>query len=187
MALDATPGGASANSYLTVEEADAYFAGRLHAGVWTAASAEEQEAALVMSTRVIDANVCFTGAASTSTQALTWPRRGMYTRNGVAIAVDAIPQALKDATAELAMLLLSKDRTLESSAEAEGLASLSVGPVSLAFVERSSMNTGTLLTTTQRDGVVNSAVVPAGVLALLVPSWVSRDEASLNRLMVEVL
>lgn len=65
MALDATVGGANANSYLTVAEADAYFAARLHSDVWDALSEGEgegegdstKEAALIWATRLFDSKI----------------------------------------------------------------------------------------------------------------------------------
>src|SRR5712691_5596582 len=99
--LVATPGAANANSYATVLEAAAYFADRLPlVPPWSAVA--DQTAALLMATRVLDlmavarrtlriskggtryfyTSRAWTGAPATTTQALAWPRTGMYDLNG---------------------------------------------------------------------------------------------------------
>lgn len=155
MALVATPGAADANSYLTVAEADAYFETRLQATRWTSIVDDVvKETALIMATRVIDSRICFTGVAATGTQALAWPRAGMFNRNGFAIGEDVVPQALKDATAELAYMLLASDVTLESDAAVQGISRIKAGPVDISF----------------RDSI-ESRDVPSNVSELFVPSW----------------
>lgn len=155
MALDATPGSATANAYLTVAEADAYFAERLHAGAWAAASTADKEAALIQATRVIDARLCFRGAAADGVQALKWPRTGLVTMNGFALAGDSIPDQLKDAVCELALTLLSGDATLESEVVAQGITRVKAGSVELGFDAAKAK---------LRD-------VPKHVTEMLVPAW----------------
>lgn len=60
MALDATVAGATANSYVALAEADAYFADRLNADAWTAAGTK-QAAALITATKQIDAAITHLG------------------------------------------------------------------------------------------------------------------------------
>jgi hypothetical protein len=172
--LVATPGAADANSYATVEEADAYYDSRLYADGWLA-SGVNKAAALAMASRLLDgfftwtgdaatqrqssrlpryAFFTWTGAPSTAEQALCWPRQGMYSRNGYLIASGEIPNALKNATAELAGQLLTADRTVDNDIEAMGITSLKAGPVSLSFKD-----------------LVENKVMPDAVLLLLVPSW----------------
>lgn len=121
--LDATVGGASANSFSTVTEADDYLmTRRLHADAWFQASSQshilrhyddteetiepnQKAAALMWATAVLDRlNWCGTRAATT--QALSWPRSTAYDRYGVLIASTVIPDELKWATAELALFHL---------------------------------------------------------------------------------
>lgn len=170
----ATPADPLANSYCTVEEADAYHDARLHATDWLV-SGDVKAAAVVMATRLLDAYYswtgsvltapptpglpqgayrAWTGAASTETQALCWPRTGMYSRNGYALGSGEIPQPLKDATAEFARQLIAADRTLDSDAEVQGLRSVRAGSVTIAF----------------RD-MITSKAIPDAVHTLLVPSW----------------
>lgn len=101
MAIDATIGGAAANSYETVAEANAYFASRIPLVPPWAASGEEPY--LLTATRLLDAMAQprkvlippqqgepayyrilrqWTGAAATPGQRLAWPRVGMLDYNG---------------------------------------------------------------------------------------------------------
>lgn len=96
----ATPGAANANSYETLVEAQAYFATRLLVAGWD--NADDQNVLLIMATRVLDAFAMpgktlvtpssgnpyyrirrqWTGAPASATQALAWPRTGMFDKNG---------------------------------------------------------------------------------------------------------
>jgi hypothetical protein len=53
------------------------------------------------------------GSVVSETQALRWPRYYVYDPDGVELESDAIPQFLKNATAEYARLLVAADRTAE--------------------------------------------------------------------------
>jgi hypothetical protein len=161
----ATPGAADANSYATLDEAASYFEVRLHDEAWESAATEDQKAALVWATRLIDGfDPCpdlpstlgpWTGTVSSATQALAWPRTGMTDSNGRAIASTVIPNQLKWAEFEQALALLKADRTLESAAGAQGITRLKAGSVELGF----------------KDEITIQSIAP-GVRALLPRSWV---------------
>ena len=63
-----------ANSYASVDDAEVYHDGHLYSTAWDAASADQKVMALVMATRVIDAEYQFGGVRATIAQALQWPR-----------------------------------------------------------------------------------------------------------------
>ena len=67
-------GKADANSYASVADCDAYHAGHLYASAWEGADDSEQVAALVMATRLLDAEFQFSGVRTLPAQALQWPR-----------------------------------------------------------------------------------------------------------------
>ena len=149
--LIVTPGATNANSFCSVSESDSYHDTILNAEVWTNATTANKERSLIMSTRLLSDLVVWKGIVSSETQALPWPRRGVLTQIsasgggvflhqqtiniyggllnplGVELPYDAIPQFLKNATAELARLLLTSDRIDEqdsgniSSIEIPGL------------------------------------------------------------------
>jgi len=131
--IDATVGGAAANSYCTIAEGTAYHETHPYATVWEDAGDDERCRALQTATRLLDQWYEWTGVAVGSTQALLWPRIDVIGPNGYLEASDAIPTRLRDATAELARQLLAGDRTADSDIETQGLKSLKAGSVELAF------------------------------------------------------
>lgn len=125
MALITTPGSASADSYATVAEADAYIAIRGFATTWPTVEADKEKllkwAALLMNTWV------WLGSAAASTQSLAWPRSGLYDTNGYALAETTIPAAIKNAQIEFAFQLKGSDWTQGLGPIAEQY--VKVGPI----------------------------------------------------------
>ena len=123
-------GKADANSYAAVADGDAYHAGHLYASAWTGASADQKAAALVMATRLIDAEYQFGGVQTTDSQALAWPRYRcpdpdrdpMMRTTSLLIWDDGVPENIVPkkviaATCELARELLIADRTAAPAGE----------------------------------------------------------------------
>lgn len=115
--LTYTPGGASDNSYVTLAEAEAYFANRLNStvnGDWTNDSTgtprsdDAKKAALITATLRIDEET-FLGIKSASGQALKWPRYGVLDEDGYEFGSDTIPSRVKQATYICALELLKVD------------------------------------------------------------------------------
>lgn len=170
--VDSTVGGANSNSYLTVEEADAYWEAHLYADAW---NDTDKEAAVIWATRVMDASFVWTGQAATATQALGWPREGMYTRNGFPIANDVIPVDLKNATAELAGQLAASNLTETNEAARAGLTKLKVGPVELGWTDRAASSIALLNAQLKAKlPEFQYAMIPDAVRALIPPSWYER-------------
>lgn len=93
-------GVAGANSYIDVAAARAYAAAR---GLTLPAADGDVEALLIKSMDFIEAyRGDFQGLKTAATNPLQWPRTGV-TLDGYPLAEDAIPQALKDAQAQLAV------------------------------------------------------------------------------------
>jgi hypothetical protein len=115
-------GKADANSYASVADADAYHDGHLYATTWTAATADNKAKALVMATRLIDADYQFGGTKANSAQALQWPREDCRDPdadgwNGGTVPDNTVPRAVLDATCELGRELLVADRTAAPTGE----------------------------------------------------------------------
>lgn len=105
--LTATASSATANSYATVAEGNAYFDERVQASNWTGESdADVKERALIMATRRVD-QLSFEGAKSTDTQALKWPRINAFDESGYEYDTDAVPTLVKHATFEIALKILN--------------------------------------------------------------------------------
>lgn len=142
LTLDSTVGGASANSYLSVADADSYHEGRLHNSGWFEATTTNKEAALVWATSLLD-GMEWQGYLASGTQRLRWPRAWVKRRDDFAVdflgqpltlsqiyfATDEIPRWLKEATAELAFWLLAEDRTADP--DTAGFKSIKVSSIEL--------------------------------------------------------
>jgi DnaT-like ssDNA binding protein len=129
MALDATVGGAAANSYLSQSAASAFFVGRLDADEWAAASLADQEAALIMATLRLDCEY-YRGIRVTITQRLQWPRYSTYDRDGLLLDSTLIPVMIQQATCELALALL-KEPTLFGDTGLEAFLNVKLGDLDI--------------------------------------------------------
>ena len=124
--IDTTVGGASANSYVTLAEADAYFDEHLNVTDWTDATDDLKNRALIQAARRLD-QLSFNGGKATEAQALKWPRIGVVDDEGYGIDSDEIPQQMKDAQCELALAMLASDLLADTGLE--GFEMVEVGPV----------------------------------------------------------
>ncbi|MFW6084875.1 MAG: DnaT-like ssDNA-binding protein [Gemmatimonadota bacterium] len=135
--IDATVGGESANSYVTLEEANAYFDDRLNAAAWDDASEENRTRALLQATRrleqeeyegepvdpPVDADVVG------SRQALKWPRHATDDDAGWTFDEEAVPEIVRRAQMELALAYLAADSDRDADTGLEGFAQVAVGPI----------------------------------------------------------
>jgi len=123
-------GKADANSYADVADANAYHDGHLYATAWTAATDDQKAVALVMATRLIDAEFQFNGTRTTAGQSLQWPRAMCPEPDNVHVPIsvllpipydyvqyDTVPKAVVQATCEMARELLIADRTVAPAGE----------------------------------------------------------------------
>lgn len=129
--IDATPKGASANSYSTQAAATIYFDERLNVTEWTAAVSDDKDRALIMATRLLDEFFDWYEYKTdrTTPQALMWPRSGLYDREGIAIDPDTIPDPIFRATCEIALFLLKSDRLAEPDLLGQGFSKAKLGPM----------------------------------------------------------
>jgi hypothetical protein len=151
-ALVATAGSATANAYVTVAVANQYDADRISVGT-TWEDSPLRAASILWATKLLDRLIQWTGyPTDPDTQALLWPRTGMWDRRGNYIDSDVIPTDLQHATAEFARQLLVTD--LAGDSDMAGLESLKVGTLALKF-----------------SGAANITTVPETVLYLLPEDW----------------
>jgi len=135
MALTATVGSASADSFVTLAEADDYFDTRLNVTGWTGAVDADQERALKSATRELTL-LAWQGVRVTTTQALAWPRDGCPNPDTTGDGDDAfyeetiIPDRVKIATYELALAYLNAGTTdLTLADQNAGVIRKKVGPL----------------------------------------------------------
>ena len=121
MALDATVGGESANSYVDEAYAYTYFQHHTSYSTWSEANSEDL---LVYATTLLDALVDWHGIVVTDTQALEWPRD---LPDGSDEGI--IPKLVKQATCEMALYLSTNDSVVDD----EKLKKISIGPIKLDF------------------------------------------------------
>ena len=98
MSFNATTSGATANSYSSVADANAFHTDRANA-VWADIATDDKEVALIKATDYIDANYVFRSVKATDEQALECPR----------YPDDILDQSLVKATALLALHMLTVD------------------------------------------------------------------------------
>lgn len=125
-------GKVDANAYANAADGEAYHDGHLYASAWTAASAANKDAALVMATRLIDGQYQFNGLKANEAQALQWPRRQCRIPDYEdELPADAVPKAVVETTCEMARELLIADRT--AAPPGEGLKYYNDGPVQTGY------------------------------------------------------
>lgn len=113
--VTATPGSASANSYISVATGDDLANVYLGTLAWSSASTDNKGRALIMATRYLD-QLEWIGSKATTTQALAWPRKEAACGEW-SFTASEIPQPIKQACFDLAEALLG-DATLLRSAGA---------------------------------------------------------------------
>ena len=116
-------------SYISVEDADVYFGDRYGADQWRAATEVHKAQALATATRSIDVQR-LRGRKTDDSQPLAFPR-AIYWR-GVWSTEDAVPEAVKAATCEEALAILSQD-TQRAARQRDGLTAVSIGDASESY------------------------------------------------------
>ncbi|MFB3882882.1 MAG: DnaT-like ssDNA-binding protein [Armatimonadota bacterium] len=152
MTVVATIAGTASNSYLSLEEAGAYFAARLHADAWDAASDADREKAMLTACRRIEAHrlqvhrrpygfaydlpnaldrLADPLAPADPDQALSFPRQRDLDRTGSF----AIPEPVKQAQCEEALALLAQGAEQERRRflQAAGVKSFAVDGLSETY------------------------------------------------------
>jgi hypothetical protein len=117
--IDATLSGASANSYVTLEDADTYFETVPDSTTWDDKTEDQKTRAIISATRWIDV-LSFYGDRCTETQALRWPR-DEYTVDGIDLVCSLIPEPIKVATYELARALANDTDAITGSTGTSGI------------------------------------------------------------------
>jgi len=110
------------NSYIDIDGADEYFAGRLHAESWGQADDSTKEKALKQATKIIDRQP-LKGRKATDEQELAFPR----------YPDTELPEAVKEACCEEALALLERGNSQRRKLQQEGVQSFSLGNMSEAY------------------------------------------------------
>ena len=158
ISINATVGSASANSYITLADAQAIIDGFVEdddVTAWASATTDQKNRALFTATQRLDRER-FLGARATDTQALQWPRTGVRKPdtyiNTYAVGFPfrittdyytdtEIPDQIKKAQVVLAVYLNNNKDGMALSG-LEDYKSVSIGSLSVTTVGASSMATG---------------------------------------------
>lgn len=128
--MDSSIGSPTADSYVDTVYADSFAASSIgYSTIWPIDIATKQSA-LINATRLLDASYSWLGSKVSDTQALDWPRSGVYDKNGLLISSTQLPKVLIDATCQLALNLLSSKGYAIPSQTAD---QIQVGPIRLRF------------------------------------------------------
>lgn len=117
-AIDATIGGAAANSYITVAEGTSYADDVLGTLNWTTASTDNRTRALLAATARLD-ELSWIGERAATTQSLAWPRSAAECGEH-SYTTSEIPAPVKRACWELAELLLGDADAFSTVAQVTG-------------------------------------------------------------------
>ena len=161
MPLDATVGGATANSYVTVAVASELLLGRLYTDAWygtesVPVSIATREQALIWATSLLETQVRWDGTPTTTTQALAWPMTGQVDHLGRPMPETVVPVVIQQATALYALALLQDTSQDPASLAEAGIQSKKIGDTTITFRD---------------SGMPVSPIheIPAEVRALLMP------------------
>lgn len=135
LVLEDGTGLSTANTYVSLNEADLYVRSHLRQPSWTTVDPSVKKQSLRLATQFVDTIYAtqFMGVRSKSTQALQWPRSFVFDDRGAAIT--GVPRAIKDATIEMATRYVDNPtipllRDIEASESQITAESFSVGPIS---------------------------------------------------------
>jgi hypothetical protein len=140
--IDTTIGGANANSYVTLQNAEDYHDARLNTETWANATSDNKSRALLMAANRLQSEN-WLGSRVTATQRLAWPRLYVEKVDGISPGFGwgygwlfgdvylstEIPQRVKDAQCELALNYL---QGFDDGSE-DSMASFSADGVSINF------------------------------------------------------
>ena len=140
--IDATLSGTSANSYVTLAEANSYFETVPDSSTWTNKTDVQKNRALIAATREID-NLVFYGDRCDNGQALKFPRNN-HEVDDVELACTAVPNNIKYAQYELARALANDTDAITGNTGTAGVPSeVKIGDLEVKY-NKSSQSTGTV-------------------------------------------
>ena len=130
--ITATLSSATANSYVTLAEANTYFETVPDSSTWTNKTDDQKNRALIAATRWIDTLVYY-GDRCDNGQALKFPRNN-YKVDDVELSCTTIPNNIKYAQYELARALANDTAAITGTTGTEGnLSELRLGDIQLKY------------------------------------------------------
>ena len=140
--IDATISGANSNSFVTLDEANNYFATVPESSTWDDKTVDQKKRALISATRWIDSFVYY-GDRCDDGQALKFPRNN-YQVDGVELACTKIPNGIKYAQYELARALANDTDAITGTTGKDGnFEKVKLGDIQVKYNTKS-QGTGTV-------------------------------------------
>ena len=140
--INATIKSETANSYVTLSEANSYFETVPDSSTWTNKTDDQKNRALISATREID-NLVFYGDRCDEDQALKFPRTN-YQVDRVELSCSTIPLNIKYAQYELARALANDTDAITGNTGTAGVPSeVKIGDLEVKY-NKSSQSTGTV-------------------------------------------
>lgn len=135
--FDPSISGTASNSFISLSDAEDYFASRFGVDAWDELTDADKQKLLVQSTYRLNREK-FSGLPTTRTQNLSWPRQLLVDVDGLPLSSTSIPKELKWATCELALYTLTEVDRLMNDNELENFASYEIGLIKLQtkYIER---------------------------------------------------
>lgn len=130
MVVEDGTGLVDSNSYVSLEYADDYFSTR-SVSSWSELTDDQKKALLVKGTDYIDSVFKWKGVKSTPTQSLNFPRKDLIDDNGY--KVEGIPNCLKVAVCESALVLSSGTEMFKTESENGAVTSEHIGQLSFTY------------------------------------------------------
>lgn len=158
--IDATVNSPTANSYVTLAEANAYVSERLFSTAWSGAASDDvRSMALITATQRLD-HETWQGSRTTSTQRLAWGRAGVWVDentlyvdgqyyNGY-VDPNTIPVPIKYACIETAIDLLTTNTDAAARDALSKFASIKVGSIAISLKDSAPVNADALRPTVWR-------------------------------------
>ncbi|WP_426269147.1 DnaT-like ssDNA-binding protein [Dyella kyungheensis] len=128
-------GVAGAEAYISVADADAYFAARGNAD-WADLDTTAKEAALRKGCDYMEGVYTWKGMRATKTQTLSWPRKCVVV-DRVHVPSDRVPLAIARANAELAVRASAGDLSADEGSQ---VTRETVGPITVEYAQGARQN-----------------------------------------------
>ena len=154
---------ADTTSYVSIAEADDYMSAVVQNTAWDALLDADKELRLMQATRVLDVFTRYNGNKSVNASPLRWPRCGILDRDEIAVDSDIIPEGVKNATIELANLLISVD--LNAEASTKGIQKIVADVVEIEFLHGSD---GQGVEKRKFPSIINAHLIGLGFFSLRV-------------------
>lgn len=175
----------TANAYVSVADADAYFTLRGNTD-WVDLDTEVKEAAIVRATFGLDSKYrgLWKGFKKTSVQSLAWPRTevlggttGIYDEEGYEVSTTALPIRLVYACAEVASIELTTSYVPTLQSRDDMISSEKIGPISTSYMASAPSSKSYPHVDSLLQGLASSAGNGVGMVISLTAEEISQDDS----------